>query len=126
MVPNPEHDPNAKVGQRGHMSNYASPHGKPEGMAARLRDHMKRLGTDKSLPWVGLGLIDDLACAASMLDGEPTSKHAMICEGKPQLFAQLAQTPRPTNDPAPVATPELEDWEKLLRHAGVANVEFDL
>lgn len=50
------------------------PYGKPEGLADRLLEHIDRLGTDKQLPWVGLGLIDDLRCASEQLRG-PTRAH---------------------------------------------------
>jgi hypothetical protein len=66
------HDPNARVGQRGHMSNWQSPHGKRDaGLSDRLRDFVDRLGRDKTLPWVGLGLIADLKAAADEIDGKP-------------------------------------------------------
>lgn len=49
------------------MNDY----GKPEGLADRLRRWRHRLGTDRALPWVGLGLIADIELAAAMLDGAP-------------------------------------------------------
>ena len=115
------HDPDAKPGQRGHMSAYVSPFGKSEGMAARLRAHVKKLGTDKSLPWVGLGLIADLNAAATMIDGQPSPMHGTICEGRGELFAQLAAE-RPANV-AFEREPAVEDWERALP---AASVEFDL
>lgn len=69
------HDPNAKPGQRGYMSNYMErrPYGKPEGLADRLREHVRKLGTDKDLPWPGMGLIDDLYAAADAIDGKTSA-----------------------------------------------------
>jgi hypothetical protein len=50
------------------------PYGKPEGLADRLIEHINRLSTDKQLPWVGLGLIDDLRCASEQLRGPTAEK----------------------------------------------------
>lgn len=49
---------------------YKSPYGKSERLADRLDDWRHRLGTDKSLPWPGNGLLDDLKVAAATLRGE--------------------------------------------------------
>jgi hypothetical protein len=61
-------------------------YGTREGLADRLEDWIHRLGTDRSLPWPGSGLLADLQAAADALNGRP----------------------------AKVAEPELEDWEKSL------------
>lgn len=64
------HDPNAKPGERGYLGpgwDQIRSYGKPEGLADRLLEHIEKLGTDKTLPWVGLGLIDDLRCASEAL-----------------------------------------------------------
>lgn len=45
--------------------------GKPENIEKRLAMWQKQLSMDKSFPWVGLGLIDDLKCACRMLGGDP-------------------------------------------------------
>lgn len=47
---------------------YNSPYGKAEGLRDRLQDWIKRLSEDKSLPWIGLGLIADLNAAVAALD----------------------------------------------------------
>lgn len=47
---------------------YASPYGKPRGLPRRLLDWAARMGTDRSLPWAGLGIIGDLKMAASILN----------------------------------------------------------
>ncbi len=46
------------------------PFGKPEGLAERLRDFVRALGTDKTRPWLGTGLVDDLNAAADIIDGK--------------------------------------------------------
>lgn len=94
------HDPNAQPGQRGHMSNYQRPFGKPEGLADRLLEHIHRLGTDKQLPWVGLGLIDDLRAASEQLRG-PTNS------GKP-LEIGNRQKPVAYTPPPPSHAPKME------------------
>lgn len=38
------------------------------GLPQRLAEHIRRLGTDRSLPWVGLGLINDLEIAVQLLN----------------------------------------------------------
>jgi len=63
-------------------------YGAREGLADRLDDWRNRLGKDRSLPWIGLGLIADLQAAADALNGKP---------------AKVA---------AP--EPEIEEWEKTL------------
>jgi hypothetical protein len=65
---------------------YKREFGQREGLSERLRDWRTRLGKDKSLPWVGLGLLDDLVAAADALDGA---------------------------DPEP--EPEPEDWEIAVK-----------
>jgi hypothetical protein len=56
------------------MSDYERPFGKPEGIEKRLAMWANQLGRDKTYPWIGLGIIDDLKCAAEMLGGEPFDK----------------------------------------------------
>lgn len=48
--------------------------GMRSGLTDRLKEWADRLGRDKSLPWVGLGLIADLEAAAAVLNGEPIPK----------------------------------------------------
>lgn len=45
-------------------------YGKEEGLAERLEKHAAAMETDKTLPWIGLGLYDDLKTAAKLLRGE--------------------------------------------------------
>ncbi|MFL6707950.1 MAG: hypothetical protein ACJ8HI_07065 [Massilia sp.] len=49
--------------------------GKPEGIEKRLAMWQNQLSRDKSFPWVGLGLIDDLKCACRMLGGDPDKQY---------------------------------------------------
>lgn len=50
------------------MTAYVSPYGSPRGLAARLADWAVRMGTDRNLPWAGLGVIEDLKLAAQILN----------------------------------------------------------
>jgi hypothetical protein len=63
--------------------------GKPENIEKRLAMWSVQLGTDKSLPWVGLGLIDDLKCACRMLGGDPDKRYADIRKPKPAPEPQV-------------------------------------
>ena len=49
--------------------------GKPENIEKRLAMWAAQLSMGKSLPWVGLGLIDDLKCACRMLGGDPDKRY---------------------------------------------------
>lgn len=46
---------------------YQSPYGKAEGLSERIGEWIERLSTDPALPWVGLGLIDDLKAVQERL-----------------------------------------------------------
>ena len=46
-------------------------YGKHEGLRERLLDWANRMSNDKSWPWVGLGIIDDIELAASLLPDPP-------------------------------------------------------
>lgn len=50
---------------------YDRKFGQKDGLADRLDAHAERLAKDKSTPWLGLGLYDDLRAAAAVLDGRP-------------------------------------------------------
>jgi hypothetical protein len=47
---------------------YVSPYGQLPGLAERLEQWARRMGTDRTLPWAGLGIIGDLKLAASILN----------------------------------------------------------
>lgn len=47
---------------------YESPHGKAPGLVARLLGWVDRMGTDRNLPWAGLGIIGDIKLAAQILN----------------------------------------------------------
>jgi hypothetical protein len=49
---------------------YESKFGKAEGLADRLDEWAARVSHDKSLPWIGLGIIADIRAAAALLRGE--------------------------------------------------------
>jgi len=46
---------------------YESRFGKREGLKERLAEWAERLSHDKTLPWVGLGLIADLELASEIM-----------------------------------------------------------
>lgn len=46
---------------------YVSPFGKVDGLPLRLAKFVERMSTDRSLPWVGLGLIHDLELVLKLL-----------------------------------------------------------
>lgn len=50
---------------------YKSPYGKAEGLADRLDGLADRLAKDKTFPWLGSGIYDDLRAAACAVRGEP-------------------------------------------------------
>jgi hypothetical protein len=57
--------------------------GKPENIEKRLAMWSNQLSRDKTYPWVGLGLIDDLRCACTMLGGDPDRQYADMRKPKP-------------------------------------------
>lgn len=57
--------------------------GKPENLEKRLAMWIAQLSTDKSFPWVGLGLIDDLKCACRMLGGDPDKRYPDMRKPEP-------------------------------------------
>jgi len=63
--------------------SYDSPHGRPEGLPGRLAMWAERLGTDHSLPWVGLGLIRDLELAMRLLNVREFAEH-LRANGTPE------------------------------------------
>lgn len=94
--------------QHGYSSTYEAnrPYGKTEGLAERLLDHRRILGTDRTLPWVGLGLIEDLAAAAKALGAEP--KHIQA-EARPQVFAEQAL--RAAANPKPLVSAPIVEYD---------------
>jgi hypothetical protein len=51
---------------------YQSPYGKPDkDLGKRLAYWANQLSHDRRYPWVGLGLIADLNCAAKQLGSDP-------------------------------------------------------
>jgi hypothetical protein len=57
------------------MSDENRAFGKPENIEKRLAMWANQFSMDKSYPWVGLGLIDDLKCACRMLGGDPDKRY---------------------------------------------------
>lgn len=60
--------PAPEANPQGYVPGYVSPHGHLSGLRARLRQWLDRLGTDRSLPWVGLGLVNDLEVTLRLLN----------------------------------------------------------
>jgi hypothetical protein len=58
--------------------------GKPENIEKRLAMWVAQLSMDKGIPWVGLGLIDDLKCACRMLGGDPDKRYADMRKPAPK------------------------------------------
>lgn len=73
--------------------------GKPEHIEKRLAYWARQLSTDKSLPWVGLGLIDDLECACRMLGGDPDKR-----------WPDMRTTDKPA-EPAPAPAPQQQEYD---------------
>lgn len=57
-----------EANQHGYTPPYVSPYGHLSGLRHRLRRALDRLGTDRSLPWVGLGLVNDLEVTLQLLN----------------------------------------------------------
>lgn len=53
-------------------------YGKPEGLLERLEEWIDRMGNDHNLPWVGLGLIDDLKLVVTLLPADLPSAPAKL------------------------------------------------
>jgi hypothetical protein len=49
---------------------YERMHGSENGIAERLKMWRRALATDKSYPWLGTGICDDLVTAARMLGAD--------------------------------------------------------
>lgn len=74
------------------------------GLQQRLVDHIRRLGTDRTLPWVGLGLINDLEIAVQLLN-----------------LKEFAEWLRTKGDPAHASfADEISDAYDALADAGYA------
>lgn len=68
---------------------YVSPYGKPQGLAARLLEWAERMATDRSLPWAGLGIIEDIKLAAKFFNSREFLEHLRVHgDGKQAQFAQ--------------------------------------
>lgn len=78
---------------------YESPYGAPEGIGKRLAYWANQLSRSKEYPWVGLGLINDLKCAAKLHGADFDTLYPLEVGGPP---------PPPPGKPIEV----VEDWEK--------------
>jgi hypothetical protein len=49
---------------------YERHFGEPEGIEKRLVAWRRQLALDRSYPWIGTGILDDLVCAAKLLGAD--------------------------------------------------------
>lgn len=66
-LPSVRPDP-PEANQHGYIPRYVSPHGHLAGLRERLGRWVDRMGRDRSLPWVGLGLVNDLEVVLQLLN----------------------------------------------------------
>lgn len=85
-------------------------YGQQDGLADRLAEWARRLSTDKTLPWIGTGLIADLNAAAAAVRGEQSGE--MLCRIEYRALSYTpgempagssALQPPPAIDPATLA-----------------------
>ena len=57
---------------------YESPYGRAAGLAARLSEWITRVGQDRTLPWVGLGLVGDMRMAVKFLSSREFLEYLRI------------------------------------------------
>jgi hypothetical protein len=65
--------------------------GQPENIEKRLAMWVAQLSMNKSLPWVGLGIVDDLKCACRMLGGDPDKRYPDMRKSKPPEPAKVTE-----------------------------------
>lgn len=58
----------ATEGESDMTGGYVSPYGQPSGLSGRLTAWVDRMGKDRSLPWAGLGVLEDMTLAAKFLN----------------------------------------------------------
>lgn len=69
-------------------------YGKISGLRERLDEWMHSLSHDHALPWVGLGLIDDLEAMARYMDGERTDP--VVVEDEDEFAGWVPPAPQTT------------------------------
>jgi hypothetical protein len=57
-----------EANQHGYTPSHVSPHGHLSGVRGRLRQWIDRMGRDRTLPWVGVGLVKDLEVILQLLN----------------------------------------------------------
>lgn len=62
------HPPAPAPNVNGYTPRYVSPHGHLSGLSDRLAAVVERLRTDRTLPFVGLGLVEDLEAVLKLLN----------------------------------------------------------
>jgi hypothetical protein len=62
---------------------YQRMHGQEQGIAERLKMWRRHLGGDKSYPWLGTGICDDLVTAARLLGADVSEFTTLIEQSVP-------------------------------------------
>jgi len=62
---------------------YQRMHGQEQGIAERLKMWRRHLGGDKSYPWLGTGICDDLVTAARLLGADVSEFTTLIEQPAP-------------------------------------------
>lgn len=92
---------------------YQSPYGRPRGLAKRLADMAARMGTDRALPWLGLGIVEDLIMAASILNRrEWLEKLRLSDDPEAQQFAAELLDDADTLEAAEIAAAHVQGLPK--------------
>jgi len=61
---------------------WKSPYGKPGGLVGRLVKTERRLRTDRSFPWQGTGLIEDLRAVIQVLNKREWLERMRLCDDR--------------------------------------------
>lgn len=61
---------------------WESPYGKPGGIVGRLVKLESRLRTDRSLPWFGTGIIEDLRAVIQVLNKREWLERMRLCDDR--------------------------------------------
>ncbi len=77
-------------------------YGTPEGLPARLADWLERMNSNRSLPWHGLGFVNDLRCVMRLLS-------------LPEFAAWLRTHP----------SPQLHEWAEPVAEAVDAMADLE-
>ena len=103
--------------QHGFTPSYVSPHGHLSGLRDRLKRTLARLGTDRSLPWVGLGLVKDLEVILQLLNLQEFAEWLRV-NGPPEhrgfaddILADQFTLEAVRDENGPLEAPEIETFD---------------